>query len=109
MKDYDIFDFYFYGSKGKILFTSIGRTAKLHNIIKSPEHTNFTELDSNGIKIFGDKPRKQFKTLSENAIKCFLNNKTLPLCTAEDSFVDMKIIEAIKKSSNNNSKITYIR
>lgn len=109
IKDYDIFDFYFYGSKGKISFTGIGRTANLHNIIQSPEHTNFTELNSKSFKIFGDKPRKQFRTLSENAIQCLLNKKTLPLCTAEDSFIDMKIIEAIKKSANNNSKITYIK
>ena len=109
MKDYDIFDFYFYGSKGKILFTGIGRTANVYNITKSPEHTNFTELNSNSIKIFGDKPRKQFKTLSENAVECLLNKKKVPFCTAEDSFIDMKIIEAIKKSANNNSKITYIK
>ena len=109
MKNYDIFDFYFYGSKGKILFTGIGRTANLHNIIKSPEHTNFTELNNKSFKIFGDKPRKQFKTLSENAVECLLNKKTLPLCSAKDSFIDMKIIEAIKKSANNNSKITYIK
>ena len=109
MKDYDIFDFYFYGSKGKIIFTGIGRTANLYKIIKSPEHTNFTELDNKSIKIFGDKPRRQFKTLSENAIKCFLNKKTLPMCTAEDSFIDMKIIEAIKKSAHNNSKIYNIK
>ena len=97
MKDYDIFDFYFYGSKGKILFTGIGRTANVYNIIKSPEHTNFTELNTKSIKIFGDNPQKQFKTLSENAIECLLNKKKVPFCTAEDSFIDMKIIEAIKK------------
>ena len=39
----------------------------------------------------------------------FIKQKKVPFCTAEDSFIDMKIIEAIKKSANNNSKITHIK
>ena len=108
IKDFDIFDFHFYGSKGKILFTDIGRSAYVNNIKKSPEHTNFTELNNKPVKIFGSQPRKQFKKLSENAILCLKKNHK-PMCTALDSFIDMKIIQAIKISANNNSKTIKIK
>ena len=47
-KDYDIFDFNIFGSLGKITITGIGREVQINKIIKSTEHSSFTELSSKG-------------------------------------------------------------
>jgi len=46
MKDYDIFDFYFYGREGKVVFKNIGRDIEIFKVIDSPEHRGFTELSN---------------------------------------------------------------
>jgi scyllo-inositol 2-dehydrogenase (NAD+) len=102
IKDYDIFDFNIYGTKGKILITDIGRSILKYKIIKSPEHSGFTELETTGKKVCSSKPRDQFITLSNNAINCNLFKNFKPLCSAYDSFVDMKIINALLVSSKKN-------
>ena len=99
IKNYDIFDFHIYGSKGKILITSIGRRILNYKIIKSPEHTGFIELNHNSKKLCKSSPRPQFEKLSENAINCLNSKKTQPLCSAHDSYIDMLIINGIIKSA----------
>ena len=104
IKDYDIFDFYFYGSKGKILLTDIGRTVIKYNIHNSPEHTGFTEIDNSKPKLISSTfPRKQFKNLANNAINCLRKNSN-SMCNEMESFYDMKVINAIVKSAKNKSK-----
>ena len=109
LKDYDIFDFYIYGSKGKILITGIGRNILKFKIIKSPEHEGFEELDIKGKHICNTKPRKQFITLAQNAVSCLKNKTTQPMCSAYDSHIDMLIIQSIQKSANSNSKKIKIK
>jgi predicted dehydrogenase len=99
IKNYDIFDFHIYGSKGKILITSIGRRIFNYKIIKSPEHTGFTELDYNIKEMCKSSPRPQFQRLSDNAINCLNSKKTQPLCSAYDSYIDMLVINGIIKSA----------
>jgi len=105
IKDYDIFDFYLYGTKGKILITGIGRSILRYKVIKSPEHSGFTELENIGTEICKSEPRNQFLTLSNNAIDCYLSLKSKPLCSAYDSYIDMKIINALLLSSRQNKII----
>ena len=105
MKNYDIFDFYIYGSKGKILITGIGRNILNFKIIKSPEHEGFDELQIKGKNICKSKPRKQFISLAENAVNCLYKKSAEPLCTAYDSYIDMIIINSITKSANAIQKI----
>ena len=108
MRSYDNFDIYLYGRKGKILITGIGREILKFKIIASPEHSNFTELNNLPKRINkSNKPRPQFKKLSENAIECLKKNK-FPLCDAIESYKDMLIIEGIIKSSKKNSSIVKI-
>ena len=104
IKKYDNFDIYLYGTKGKILITGIGRSIFLYNIIKSPEHKGFEELKLFPKKIFGPKPRNQFGLLAKNAVDCFFNNKTKPLCDEKESFIDLVIIDALVKSSKQKNK-----
>ena len=104
IKDYDIFDCYFYGSKGKILLTDIGRTVIKYNVHNSPEHTGFTELDNYKPKLISSAfPRKQFKNLGNNAINC-LRKSSNSMCNEIESFYNMKVINAIIKSAKNKSK-----
>ncbi len=108
MKSYDNFDFYIYGKKGKILITEIGRSILKFSVQKSPEHSGFTELNQKPVKLCKSKPRNQFAKLSENAVECLKNKKTLPLCSAEDSFMDMEIINKIVLSAKNKSIVKKI-
>ena len=109
IKSYDNFDFHIFGKKGKILITDIGRTVLFFPINKSPEHSGFTELSQKPKKLYGSKPRKQFLTLAENAVDCLLDKKTKPFCSAEDSFIDMEIINKIIMSAKNKSKLKKIK
>ena len=47
MKSYDNFDIHIFGTKGKILVSGIGRDIFHYKVIKSPEHSGFTELVKN--------------------------------------------------------------
>ncbi len=104
IKSYDNFDFYFYGKKGKVLITDIGRTILKYDIQKSPEHSGFTELKKISSKICSSKPRKQFSKLAENAIDCLNKKNAFPLCSAKDSYIDMEVINKIILSAKDNSR-----
>ncbi len=109
MKSYDNFDFHIYGKKGKILITEIGRSILKFSVKKSPEHSGFTELNQKPIKLCKSKPRNQFAKLSDNAVECLKKKKALPLCSAEDSFIDMEIINKIILSAKSGSKEKKIK
>ena len=104
MKSYDNFDIYIYGSKGLIVIKGIGRDGFIYNVIKSSEHSGFTELDHKPKRIFGPKPRNQFGKLSENAVECMSNKNKKPLCDSYESLVDMIVIDKLLKSSKLNGK-----
>lgn len=108
MKNYDNFDIYIYGTKGKILITDIGRSGFLFKVIKSPEHEGFEELNSKKISLFGPNPRNQFRCLAENAIDCANNSKAQSFCDSYESLVDMIVIESLIKSSKNSGKIEKV-
>ena len=57
---------------------------------------------------FDDVENDFFAKLSENAVECLKNNKALPLCSAEDSFIDMEIINKIVLSAKNKSIVKKI-
>ena len=104
IKSYDNFDFHFYGKKGKVLITDIGRTILKYSIQKSPEHSGFTELKKIPTKLCSSKPRKQFSKLAENAIDCLNKKNSFPLCSAQDSYIDMEVINKIILSAKDNSR-----
>ena len=109
IKMYDNFDIYIYGTKGKILITGIGRSGLLYNIIRSPEHKGFDELDHKSKKIFGPKPRNQFGALANNAIDCLLKKNVKPKCDDKDSYIDMMIIDSLLKSSNQKNRTIKLK
>ena len=104
MKSYDNFDIIIYGTKGKIEITDIGKKILKYKIIKSPEHTGFTELSRQAKILTKSKPRNQFGMLSNNAVSCLMNKKTKSLCDEKDSYKDMLIIDRLLKSSKTNGK-----
>lgn len=97
MKDYDIFDFYFYGRKGKVVFHNIGRDIDIYPVIESAEHDGFTELSNSSMEHRGGEPRDQFTFLADNAIDC-LEGKASSLSTGEDSLAALKILLAMRES-----------
>ena len=108
IKDYDIFDFHIYGSKGKILITGIGREIHQIKVIDSNEHSGFKELATISNKLCRSNPRPQFKMLAKNALDCF-KNKGKPLCNEVDSFKALCVLNALIKSAKNNSKKIKIK
>ena len=108
MKSYDNFDIHIFGKKGKILISGIGRDILKFKVIKSPEHTGFTELTSSSLQLNNKKPRLQFNKLSQNALDCLLYKK-LPLCSALESYKDMIIIEKIIQSAEKKSKFLKVK
>lgn len=108
MKNYDNFDIYIYGTKGKILITDIGRSGFLYKVSNSPEHEGFNELSSQKISLFGPSPRNQFGHLANNAIDCANNKEAKSFCDSYESLVDMIVIDSLIKSSKNNGKIKKV-
>lgn len=109
IKDYDIFDFNIFGSKGKITISGIGREVQINKIIKSTEHSGFTELSSKGKYLSSKKPRPMFKELSNNAIQCFKKNAK-SMCDEIDSHKALCVLEKIIESAKKNSiklKVSY--
>ena len=103
IKDYDVFDFHIYGSKGKILISGIGRDIYQYKIENSKEHSGFKEINPKYEKLCKSSPRPQFKILAKNAIDC-LKKRSKPLCDEIDSYKALCVLDAIIKSANNNSK-----
>ena len=102
MKDYDIFDFNIFGSLGKITITGIGRELKINKIIRSSEHSGFTELSGKENYLSSKKPRPMFKELSNNAIQCFKKNAK-SMCDEIDSHKALCVLEKIIESAKKNS------
>jgi len=108
MKSYDNFDIHIFGKKGKILISGIGRDILKFKVIQSPEHTGFTELTLYPLKLNKSKPRPQFNKLAYNALECLVSKKT-PLCSAQESYNDMVVIEKIIQSAKKKSKFLRIK
>ena len=103
IKDYDIFNFYFYGRKGLIVFKNIGRTVELFNVGDSPEHKGFTELNNTPYEVRGGQPRDQFMFLANNVIDS-LEGRSESLSTGEDSLKALEILLAMQKSAKYGGK-----
>ena len=81
-----------------ISIKGIGRDGFLYKVIKSKEHSGFTELDNNPKRLFGPKPRNQFGRLSKNVVQSiFSKNKKKSLCDSYESLVDMIVINKLIK------------
>ena len=98
MKDYNIFDFFFYGRNGKMVFNNIGREVAFFEVVSSPEHQGFTELSNDPSKKYGGIPREQFRFLADNVIDC-LEGRADSLSTGEDSLKALEILSAMEESA----------
>ena len=108
IKKYDIFDFYFYGTKGLAVFKNIGRDIEIYDIVDSSEHDGFTELNDQYKEKHGGNPRDQFGYLAKNVIES-LQGESASLSTGADSLIALEILLAIQESAKNNSKKVYLK
>ncbi|MFH1189214.1 MAG: Gfo/Idh/MocA family oxidoreductase [Candidatus Omnitrophota bacterium] len=107
IRDYDIFNFYFYGRKGAAIFKNIGRDIEIYRIVDSPEHQGFTELSATPSEQRGGAPRNQFGFLADNVIDC-LRGKASSRSTGEDSMKTLEVLVAIQKSAESGGKVVKI-
>ena len=107
IKDYDLFDFYFYGRKGKVVIKNIGRDIEIYQIRESPEHEGFTELADKPVGIRGGYPRDQFSFLAKNVVES-LQGKANSLSTGEDSLKALEVLTALEKSVALGSRIVEV-
>ncbi len=98
IQDYDIFDFFFYGRKGRIVFKNIGRDVEIFSVKDSPEHQGFTELGDESVDRRGGVQRNQFGFLADNVIDS-LEGRATSLSTGEDSLKALQILLAMQKSA----------
>jgi len=98
IRDYDHFDFHFYGRGGMAHFHSVGRVIDIYDVVKSPEHQGFTELNRIPRERRGGEPRDQFTFMADNAVAC-LDGDATSLSTGEDSLRDLEILLAIQDSA----------
>lgn len=98
MKDYDNFDFHFYGRTGKALFKNIGRRIEIYDSVESPEHKGFTELSDTPSDIRGGEPRDLFGFMADNVVDC-LEGRATSLSTGEDSLKALEILIAMRQSA----------
>ena len=98
MKDYDLFEFDFFGRKGKVTLKNVGRDIEIRRVVESPEHQGFTELDDANPERRGGKPRDLFRFMADNAIDC-LEGRATSLSTGEDSLKALEILLAMQQSA----------
>ena len=98
IRDYDIFDFTFYGREGMAQFYDIGRNIDIYEIADSPEHQGFMELVRTPTERRGGEPRDLFTSMADNAIDC-IEGKATSLSTGEDSLKALEILLAIQESA----------
>ena len=98
MKDYNIFDFYLYGRKGKAVYRNVSRDIDIYPVVEAPGHAGFTELSQEPLEHRGGEALDFFSGLGENAVDC-LEGKAEPLSTGEDSVIALKVLLAIRESA----------
>lgn len=107
MKDFDHFEFRFYGRKGMARLFNIGRDIEVYDVIESPEHLGFAELSTEPYQRWGGKPRDQFSYMADNAIACLKGTQT-SLSTGEDSLKALEILNAMRKSAAENGQVIHL-
>lgn len=103
IKDYDIFDFTFYGRGGTAHFYNIGRNIDIYKVGDSPEHRGFTELVRTPAERRGGAPRDLFGKMADNAIDC-IEGRATSLSTGEDSLKALEVLLAIRQSAAEGSR-----
>jgi len=98
IKDYDMFEFHFYGRHGRIVLKNIGRDIEVYRVEESPEHEGFTELGDKPVERRGGPPRDQFRCLATNVIDC-LEGRAISLSSGEDSLKALEILLAMQRSA----------
>ncbi|MEK6544021.1 MAG: Gfo/Idh/MocA family oxidoreductase, partial [Elusimicrobiota bacterium] len=107
IQDYDIFDFYFYGRRGKVVFKNIGRDIDIYKVTDSPEHQGFAELSQKPSQQLGGEPRDQFGFLAAHVVRC-LEGKETSLSTGEDSLKALEILLAMQESARHQGKVVTL-
>ena len=107
LKDYDLFEFQFYGRRGKVVFKNTGRDIEIFRVRKSPEHTGMTELTAQPSERRGGAPRDLFGTMADNAIDC-LEGRATSLSTGEDSLKALEVLLAMRESAEHGGRVVII-
>ncbi len=107
MKDYDNFDFHFYGRQGKAVLTNVGRRIEIYRVTDSPEHQGFTELSDTPAEVRGGEPRDLFGCMADNVLDC-LEGRGAPLSTGEDSLKALDILLAMQESAADGGRTVRI-
>ena len=107
LKEYDFFNFEFYGRKGRVTYKNVGRDIEIFQVIESPEHAGFTELSNTPTEIRGGKPRNLFNLLADNVIDA-LQGKATSLSTGEDSLKALNVLLAMQKSVDSGGTVVEI-
>jgi predicted dehydrogenase len=103
MKDYDNFDFHFYGRAGKAVFKNIGRTIEIFKVVPSQEHEGFTELADIPDEVRGGEPRDLFGAMADNVLDC-LEGRATSLSTGDDSLKALDILLAMRRSAEDGGR-----
>ena len=107
MKDYDFFEFQFYGRQGKVVVKNIGRDIEIYKVRDSSEHVGFTELADEADERRGGAPRDLFGTMADNAVDC-LEGRAESLSTGEDSLKALEVLLAMRESAGHGGRVVKI-
>lgn len=107
IQDFDIFNFEFFGRKGRVRIHNIGRDVDIYRVIESPEHAGFTELETEPGERRGGAPRDQFGFLADNVAGC-LDGTAQSLSSGEDSLKALEILLAMQRSAADGGRVTEV-
>lgn len=100
-KNYDFFDLYLYGSRGRVVIKDLNCQIEHRRLINNIYYKNFHQLAPK--PQFYGKPRSFMISMVDGVIKC-LDGKEKPISAGEDGLAALKILFALKKSAENNGK-----
>jgi predicted dehydrogenase len=104
-KNYGFLNFYFYGTKGRFLIKNAGYTVQLCKLIENKNYKNYFELSKPVIET--GKIRSFMAPMADHLVRC-LDGLEEPLNTGEDGLAALKVVEALRKSAENDGKTIKI-
>lgn len=107
IRDYDLFQFDFYGRKGKVSLRNIGRDIEISKVVPSPEHEGFSELEPVPSERRGGTPRDQFLFMADNVVDC-LEGRSGSLSTGEDSMKALDILLKMRESVAKDGRVIQV-
>lgn len=105
-KNYGCFNFYFYGTKGRVAFKNLTYEIEYRKLVENKYYKGYYQF-SEPIKKEGK--IRSFMASTVNHVVACLEGRDRPVSGGEDGLAALKVLLALKKSAGNNGKLIRVK